>query len=99
TRFSLDWSSDASSSDLYRYALPDYLYTEHSVRRYGFHATSHRYVSRQASLLMDMEPGHGAWLTAHLGNGCSTCAVLDGRSLDTRSEERRGGRTGSALWC
>lgn len=67
----------------YRYALPEYLYTEHSVRRYGFHGTSHRYVSRQASLLMGMEPGHGAWLTAHLGNGCSTCAVLDGRSLDT----------------
>ena len=67
----------------YRYALPETLYTEHGVRRYGFHGTSHRYVSTQASLLMGMEPGHGAWLTAHLGNGCSTCAILDGRSLDT----------------
>ena len=67
----------------YRYALPEALYSEHGVRRYGFHGTSHRYVSTQASLLMGMEPGHGAWLTAHLGNGCSTCAVLDGRSLDT----------------
>lgn len=67
----------------YRYALPEELYTRHSVRRYGFHGTSHRFVSTQASLLMGMEPGHGAWLTAHLGNGCSTCAILDGRSLDT----------------
>lgn len=67
----------------YRYALPDELYIKHGVRRYGFHGTSHRYVSTQASLLMGMEAGHGAWLTAHLGNGCSTCAVLDGKSLDT----------------
>ena len=67
----------------YRYALPEYLYTQHHVRRYGFHGTSHRYVATQASLLMGMEPGHGAWLTAHLGNGCSTCAILDGKSLDT----------------
>lgn len=67
----------------YRYALPEELYSEHGVRRYGFHGTSHRYVATQASLLMGMEPGHGAWLTAHLGNGCSTCAILNGRSLDT----------------
>lgn len=67
----------------YRYALPEELYTQHSVRRYGFHGTSHRFVSNQASLLMGMEPGHGAWLTAHLGNGCSTCAILNGKSLDT----------------
>lgn len=67
----------------YRYALPETLYTQHGVRRYGFHGTSHRFVSSQASLLMGFEPGHGAWLTAHLGNGCSTCAILDGKSLDT----------------
>lgn len=67
----------------YRYALPDELYTQHSVRRYGFHGTSHLYVSNQASLLTERQPGEGAWLTAHLGNGCSSCAVLDGRSLDT----------------
>lgn len=67
----------------YRYALPEALYSQHGVRRYGFHGTSHRFVATQASLLMGLEPGHGAWLTAHLGNGCSTCAVLDGKSLDT----------------
>ena len=67
----------------YRYALPESLYRDHGVRRYGFHGTSHRFVASQASLLMGLEPGHGAWLTAHLGNGCSTCAILDGKSLDT----------------
>lgn len=67
----------------YRYALPEEMYTEHSVRRYGFHGTSHRFVSTQASLMMGMQPSQGAWLTAHLGNGCSTCAILDGKSLDT----------------
>ena len=67
----------------YRYALPEALYSQHGVRRYGFHGTSHRFVSTQASLLLGLEPGHGAWLTAHLCNGCSTCAILDGKSLDT----------------
>lgn len=67
----------------YRYALPEALYREHAIRRYGFHGTSHQYVSHQASLLSGREPGRGAWLSAHLGNGCSSCAVLDGRSLDT----------------
>ena len=67
----------------YRYALPEELYTKHSVRRYGFHGTSHHYVTNQASLLTGRQPGEGAWLTAHLGNGCSSCAVLDGKSLDT----------------
>lgn len=67
----------------YRYALPDELYAVHGVRRYGFHGTSHQYVTNQASLLTGRQPGHGAWLSAHLGNGCSSCAVLDGKSLDT----------------
>lgn len=67
----------------YRYALPEYLYTEHSVRRYGFHGTSHRFVANQAGKLLGMDVGQGAWLTAHLGNGCSTAAILNGKSLDT----------------
>lgn len=67
----------------YRYALPESLYTEHAIRRYGFHGTSHQYVTNQASQLTARTPNTGAWLCAHLGNGCSTCAVLDGRSLDT----------------
>ncbi|WP_111412681.1 acetate/propionate family kinase [Billgrantia lactosivorans] len=65
----------------YRYALPEPLYRDHGIRRYGFHGTSHAYVSRRAEALSGLEGG--AWLTAHLGNGCSTCAVWRGRSLDT----------------
>ncbi|GGD05655.1 acetate/propionate family kinase [Halopseudomonas salina] len=67
----------------YRYAIPEALYREHAIRRYGFHGTSHQYVTHRASLLSGHAPGRGAWLSAHLGNGCSSCAVLDGRSLDT----------------
>ncbi len=67
----------------YRYALPDELYAVHGVRRYGFHGTSHQYVTNQASLMIGKRPGEGAWLSAHLGNGCSSCVVLDGKSLDT----------------
>ncbi|MGR4069133.1 acetate/propionate family kinase [Billgrantia sp. C5P2] len=65
----------------YRYALPEALYRDHAIRRYGFHGTSHAYVSRRADALSELEGG--AWLTAHLGNGCSTCAVWQGQSLDT----------------
>lgn len=65
----------------YRYALPEALYREHGIRRYGFHGTSHAYVSRRADDLGGL--AGGGWLTAHLGNGCSTCAVWQGQSLDT----------------
>ncbi|AXY43053.1 acetate kinase [Halomonas sp. JS92-SW72] len=64
----------------YRYALPEALYREHGIRRYGFHGTSHAYVSARADALAGIE---GGWLTAHLGNGCSTAAVWQGQSLDT----------------
>ncbi|MBE0489295.1 MAG: acetate kinase [Halomonas sp.] len=64
----------------YRYALPEALYRDHAIRRYGFHGTSHAYVSGRADALSGLS---GGWLTAHLGNGCSTAAVWEGRSLDT----------------
>lgn len=66
----------------YRYALPKFLFSEHNVRRYGFHGTSHAYVSERASQLAGAIK-HGGWLTAHLGNGSSTCAVWNGKSVDT----------------
>lgn len=66
----------------YRYAVPKFLYTEHNVRRYGFHGTSHAYVSERGSELAGSFK-QGGWLTAHLGNGSSTCAVWNGESLDT----------------
>ena len=66
----------------YRYALPKFLYTDHGVRRYGFHGTSHAYVSERGSTLAGAAH-QGGWLTAHLGNGSSTCAVWNGQSVDT----------------
>lgn len=66
----------------YRYPIPKALYEEDKIRRYGFHGTSHAYVSERASEITDAKGPHG-WLTAHLGNGCSATAVYDGKSLDT----------------
>lgn len=67
----------------YRYALPEPLYREHGVRRYGFHGSSHRFVSRRAAELSGLAVAASSWLVAHLGNGCSTCAVVNGQSRDT----------------
>ena len=67
----------------YRYAVPEFLYKEHGVRRYGFHGTSHRFVSKRAAELAGLPVDNSSWLVAHLGNGCSTCAVVNGESRDT----------------
>ena len=67
----------------YRYAVPEFLYKEHSVRRYGFHGTSHNYVSKRAAEMAGLPVEDSCWLTAHLGNGCSTCAIVNGESRDT----------------
>ncbi|MPT16638.1 MAG: acetate kinase [Pseudomonas sp.] len=67
----------------YRYAVPQALYAEHGVRRYGFHGTSHRYVSRKAAQMSGLAFDASSWLVAHLGNGSSTCAVENGHSRDT----------------
>lgn len=67
----------------YRYALPSHLYEEYGVRAYGFHGTSHRYVSQAAADYLG-KPLHDLNLiTAHLGNGCSITAVKGGQSVDT----------------
>lgn len=66
----------------YRYAVPKFLYTDFGVRRYGFHGTSHAYVAERGSELAGSFK-QGGWLTAHLGNGSSTCAVWNGQSVDT----------------
>ena len=67
----------------YLYALPHHLYTEHGVRRYGFHGTSHRYVTARAAEQLGRPLKDLALLSAHLGNGCSAAAVLGGKSMDT----------------
>lgn len=68
----------------YLYALPYVIYKRHRVRRYGFHGTSHRYVSRRLAELLGRRSLEGLnVVTCHLGNGASVCAVRDDRSVDT----------------
>lgn len=68
---------------VYRYALPQAMYETHGIRRYGFHGTSHQFVSQKAADMMNLAIENSSWLTAHLGNGCSTCAIVNGKSQDT----------------
>jgi acetate kinase len=66
------------------YGLPYVLYQRHGIRRYGFHGTSHRFVSRRAAELLGRDDDPDLRLiTCHLGNGCSMTAIRGGRSLDT----------------
>lgn len=67
----------------YLYPVPYDLYTDHGVRRYGFHGTSHRYVTQRAAQLLGKPYAECALISAHLGNGCSAAAVLNGHSVDT----------------
>jgi len=67
----------------FRYAVPEEWYTQHGVRRYGFHGTSHRFVSERAATLLGRPASELRLVTAHLGNGCSATAVRDGISVDT----------------
>jgi acetate kinase len=67
----------------WRYAVEDALYREYGVRRYGFHGTSHRIVAERAAGLLGKPLRELRLVTAHLGNGCSACAIRDGRSVDT----------------
>jgi acetate kinase len=67
----------------YRYGVPHEWYEEHRVRKYGFHGTSHRFVSAQAAGLLGKAPEELHLLSAHLGNGASVCAVREGKSADT----------------
>jgi len=64
------------------YALPYSLYTKHGIRRYGFHGTSHRYVSQRARDILAGKDIRKI-ITCHLGNGASLAAIVDGRSVDT----------------
>lgn len=67
----------------YRYAVPESWYSDFGVRRYGFHGTSHRFVSIEAARLLGIPLDDSAFITAHLGNGSSATAVLNGKSVDT----------------
>lgn len=69
------------------YALPYELYTRYGIRRYGFHGTSHYYVSQRAMKYLwenfNIPPSESRIITCHLGNGCSITAVKGGKSIDT----------------
>lgn len=67
----------------YMYALPYKFYSNYGVRRYGFHGTSHRYVSQRACEFLGLDPAKTKLITCHIGNGGSVTAVLDGKSIDT----------------
>lgn len=67
----------------YMYALPYEMYTKHKVRRYGFHGTSHKYVAQQAAKMLGRPLEELKIITAHLGNGSSVAAVMNGHSVDT----------------
>jgi len=67
----------------WRYALPDRLYTEHRIRRYGFHGTSHAYVAKQAATFLGKPLQTLNLITLHLGNGASAAAIKQGKSVDT----------------
>lgn len=67
----------------FMYALPYSYYTEDGVRRYGFHGTSHRYVSARAIELLGLDPKNSKVITCHVGNGGSITAVVNGKSADT----------------
>ncbi len=67
----------------YMYAIPYSLYTKYSIRRYGFHGTSHRYVSEQAIKFLGLAPDNSKIITCHIGNGGSVAAIKNGKSVDT----------------
>lgn len=67
----------------YTYAIPYEYYENYGIRRYGFHGTSHRFVSERCAEMMGKDAKGLKIITCHLGNGCSITAVKDGESIDT----------------
>lgn len=69
--------------EAYLYGIPNRLYRRYKIRKYGFHGTSHYYVSRQYYKITDKPVGDTRVITCHLGNGASVAAVKGGKSIDT----------------
>ena len=67
----------------YMYALPHEYYDKYRIRLYGFHGTSHKYVSAKGAKFAGLELGYSKIITCHLGNGSSIAAVVNGKSIDT----------------
>ena len=68
---------------VFMYAIPYALYKKYGIRRYGFHGTSHKYVSNRACEILGVNPKEVKVITCHLGNGTSACAIKYGESVDT----------------
>ena len=67
----------------YMYAIPYEYYDKYRIRRYGFHGTSHKYVSAKGAKFAGLDLGYSKIITCHLGNGSSIAAVVNGKSIDT----------------
>lgn len=67
----------------YMYAIPYELYEKYGIRRYGFHGTSHRYVSKRVCDFLGVDPADKKIITCHIGNGGSVSAVYGGKCVDT----------------
>ena len=64
-------------------AISNKLYKDYGIRRYGFHGTSHYFVSREAAKMLNKPVEESSFISVHLGNGASVCAIRDGQSVDT----------------
>ncbi|MGF1756214.1 acetate/propionate family kinase [Vibrio makurazakiensis] len=64
-------------------AISNELYKEYGIRRYGFHGTSHYFVSREAAKMLNKPIEESSFISVHLGNGASVCAIANGESVDT----------------
>lgn len=69
--------------EAFMYAIPKQFYKKYSVRKYGFHGTSHKYVSQRAAAMLGKPIEDTKIIVCHLGNGASICAVKGGKSIDT----------------
>ncbi len=67
----------------YMYALPYELFEKYGIRRYGFHGTSHRYVSKRTCQYLNIDPNNCKMICCHIGNGASISAVMNGKCVDT----------------
>lgn len=71
------------SEQAYLYGIPYSLYEKYKVRRYGFHGSSHRFVSARAAEILGKKAEEIKIISCHLGNGASMCAIVNGKSIDT----------------
>ncbi|WP_078706490.1 acetate/propionate family kinase [Consotaella salsifontis] len=81
--FDTSFHVKSMAPEAYFYAIPMEFYEKYGIRRYGYHGTSHRFISMEAVKVLGLDPNDHGIVIAHLGNGCSATAVHNGRSVDT----------------